>query len=72
VDFYFGNDGANWFAVLFCDEAEVWPVVEKVAVCEDGVGFTEFVVYELHYDWEIHFVLILFCRRRKRESGREG
>ena len=45
MDFYFGNDGANWFAVLFCDEAEVWPEVEEVAVCKDGVGFAEFVVY---------------------------
>lgn len=69
MEFYFGNDGADWFAVLFSNAAEVRPVVKEVAVGEYGVWFTEFVVYELHYGWEIHFVLILFFVVGERERG---
>lgn len=50
MDIDLGDDCAYWFAVLFCNEAKMRPVEEEVAVSENGVWLTEFVVYEFHYD----------------------
>jgi hypothetical protein len=56
---HFAHDHTHCLGAVKGEVAQVWPLVQEVAVCEDRVGLAEALVDEVHDNWQVVLALVL-------------